>query len=279
MAVAVDPALPPGVRQIRLVRPIQRFIRTEAAGGIVLLVGAIAALIWVNSPWSQSYHDLFEHHLAFDLGFFSVDEPLHFWINDAAMVIFFFVVGMEIKREVVVGELASVRRMVVPAAAAAGGMIVPVLIFFALASGDARDGWAIPMATDIAFAVGVLVLVGPRIPTGLKVLLLAMAIVDDLGAIAVIAVFYTETIDYGALGIVVALLAAGLHAQSVWHVVRADLLHHRWLRLDGDAAVRRTRDDRWCVAGPDDAVAELASSRGLPDDCRAGARSAASACR
>ena len=220
MAVAVDPALPPGVRQIRLVRPIQRFIRTETAGGIVLLVGAIAALIWVNSPWSQSYHDLFEHHLAFDLGFFSVDEPLHFWINDAAMVIFFFVVGMEIKREVVVGELASVRRMVVPAAAAAGGMIVPVLIFFALASGDARDGWAIPMATDIAFAVGVLVLVGPRIPTGLKVLLLAMAIVDDLGAIAVIAVFYTDTIDYGALGIVVALLALvyTLNRFGMWYV-------------------------------------------------------------
>lgn len=221
MASAVDSAPPPGVRQIRLVRPIQRFIRTEAAGGIVLLVNAVIALIWVNSPFSDSYHEIFEHHLSFDLGFYSVDESVHFWINDAAMVIFFFLVGMEIKREVVVGELASVRRMVVPAAAAVGGMVVPVVIFFALVSGsEAREGWAIPMATDIAFAVGVLVLVGPRIPTGLKVLLLAMAIVDDLGAIAVIAIFYTDTIDVGALGIVAALLALvyTLNRTGMWYI-------------------------------------------------------------
>ena len=221
MAVAVESAPPPGVRRIRLVRPIQRFIRTEAAGGIVLLINAVIALVWVNSPWSQSYHDVFEHHLAFDLGFFAVDEPVHFWINDAAMVIFFFVVGMEIKREIVVGELASLRRMVVPAAGALGGMIVPVLIFFALIGGsEARDGWAIPMATDIAFAVGVLVLVGPRIPTGLKVLLLAIAIVDDLGAIAVIAVFYTEALDFAALSIVIGLLALvyALNRFGMWYI-------------------------------------------------------------
>ena len=221
MAVAVDSAPPPGVRRIRLVRPVQRFIRTEAAGGIVLLAGALIALVWANSPWSQSYHDLFDQHLAFDLGFYAVDEPLHFWINDAAMVVFFFVVGMEIKREIVLGELASVRRMVVPAAAALGGMVAPVLIFFALVNGaEARDGWAIPMATDIAFAVGVLVLVGPRIPTGLKVLLLAMAIVDDLGAIAVIAVFYTDAIDMEALGIVAGLLALVyvLNRFGMWYI-------------------------------------------------------------
>ena len=221
MAVAVDSAPPPGVRRIRLVRPVQRFIRTEAAGGIVLLAGALIALVWANSPWSQSYHDLFDQHLAFDLGFYAVDEPLHFWINDAAMVVFFFVVGMEIKREIVLGELASVRRMVVPAAAALGGMVAPVLIFFALVNGaEARDGWAIPMATDIAFAVGVLVLVGPRIPTGLKVLLLAMAIVDDLGAIAVIAVFYTDAIDMEALGIVSGLLALvyALNRFGMWYI-------------------------------------------------------------
>ncbi|MDA0353546.1 MAG: Na+/H+ antiporter NhaA [Chloroflexi bacterium] len=221
MAVAVEPPLPPGVRQIRLVRPVQRFIQTEAAGGIILLVGAVIALIWVNSPWSQSYHDLFEHHLSFDLGFFAVDETLHFWINDAAMVVFFFVVGMEIKREAVVGELASMRRVVVPAAAAVGGMVVPVIIFFALVSGsEARGGWAIPMATDIAFAVGVLVLVGPRIPTGLKVMLLAMAIVDDLGAIAVIAVFYTDSIDLNALAIVGALLVLvyALNRFGMWYI-------------------------------------------------------------
>jgi NhaA family Na+:H+ antiporter len=222
MAAALDSSpLPPGVRRIRLVRPVQRFIRTEAAGGILLLVGAIIALIWVNSPFSHEYHELFEYHLGFDVGFYSVDEPLHFWINDAAMVIFFFLVGMEIKREMVVGELASARRMVVPAAAALGGMVVPVAIFFALVSGsDARDGWAIPMATDIAFAVGVLVLVGSRIPTGLKVLLLAMAIVDDLGAIAVIAIFYTDTIDLNALGIVAGLLGLvyALNRAGMWYV-------------------------------------------------------------
>ncbi len=221
MAAVVDSAPPPGVRQIRLARPIQRFIRTEAAGGIVLLVGAVLALVWVNSPWSDSYHELFEHHLSFDLGFYSVDETLHFWINDAAMVIFFFLVGMEIKREIVVGELASVRRMVVPAAAAIGGMVVPVAIFFALvSSSEAREGWAIPMATDIAFAVGILVLVGSRIPTGLKVLLLAMAIVDDLGAIAVIAIFYTDAIDWNAIGIVAALLVLTytLNRFGMWYI-------------------------------------------------------------
>ena len=221
MATAVDTAPPPGVRQIRLVRPIQRFIRTEAAGGIVLLINAVIALVWVNSPWSDLYHEIFEHHLSFDLGFYAVDETVHFWINDAAMVIFFFLVGMEIKREMVVGELASVRRMIVPAAAAIGGMVVPVIVFFLLvSSGDAREGWAIPMATDIAFAVGVLVLVGSRIPTGLKVLLLAMAIVDDLGAIAVIAIFYTDAIDVGALGIVAGLLALTytLNRVGMWYI-------------------------------------------------------------
>jgi NhaA family Na+:H+ antiporter len=222
MAAALAPApLPPGVRRVRLVRPVQRFIQTEAAGGILLLAGAIIALVWVNSPFSHEYHELFEYHLGFDLGFYSVDESLHFWINDAAMVIFFFLVGMEIKREMVVGELASVRRMLVPAAAAVGGMVVPVVIFFALVrGGEAQDGWAIPMATDIAFAVGILVLVGPRIPTGLKVLLLAMAIVDDLGAIAVIAIFYTDAIDLNALGIVAGLLALvyALNRFGMWYI-------------------------------------------------------------
>ncbi len=221
MEVSGDIGPPAGVRQVRLAGPIQRFIRTEAAGGVVLLVGALIALIWVNSPWSDSYHHLFEHHLAFDLGFFAVDESLHFWINDAAMVIFFFVVGMEIKREVAIGELASARRMVVPAAAAIGGMVIPVLVFFLIVGNSAgREGWAIPMATDIAFAVGVLVLVGPRIPMGLKILLLAMAIVDDLGAIAVIAIFYTDAIDFGALSIVIGLLTLVymLNKFGMWYV-------------------------------------------------------------
>jgi Na+:H+ antiporter, NhaA family len=221
MSATIQSTPPPGVRQIRLVRPVQRFLRTESAGGIVLLINAVLALILANSPLSGYYFDILRHDISIDLGFYRVDGDLHFWINDAAMVIFFFVVGMEIKREMVLGELASLRRVAVPAAAAVGGMVVPVLIFFAIVNGgDAREGWAIPMATDIAFAVGVLVLLGPRIPTGLMVMLLAMAIVDDLGAIAVIAVFYTDTIDLNALGIVVALLALiyTLNRVGMWYV-------------------------------------------------------------
>ena len=221
MSATAQSTPPPGVRQIRLVRPVQRFLRTESAGGIVLLINAVLALILANSPLSDYYHDILDYHVAVDLGFYEVNESLHFWINDAAMVIFFFVVGMEIKREMVLGELASMRRVMVPAAAAAGGMIAPVLIFFAIVNGtDARDGWAIPMATDIAFAVGVLVLLGPRIPTGLMVMLLAMAIVDDLAAITVIAVFYTDTIDVNALGIVAGLLVLvyTLNRVGMWYV-------------------------------------------------------------
>jgi NhaA family Na+:H+ antiporter len=221
MSATVQSTPPPGVRQIRLVRPVQRFLRTESAGGIVLLISTVLALSLANSPLSHYYFDILHHHVAVDLGFYHVDGDLHFWINDAAMVIFFFVVGMEIKREMVLGELASLRRVAVPAAAALGGMIVPMLIFLAIVNGtDAREGWAIPMTTDIAFAVGVLVLLGPRIPTGLMVMLLAMAIVDDLGAIAVIAVFYTETIDINALGIMVSLLALVyvLNRVGMWYV-------------------------------------------------------------
>ncbi len=221
MSATVQSTPPPGVRQIRLVRPVQRFLRTESAGGIVLLINAVLALILANSPLDHYYFDILHHHVAVDLGFYHVDGDLHFWINDAAMVIFFFVVGMEIKREMVLGELASLRRVAVPAAAALGGMVAPMLIFLAIVNGtDAREGWAIPMATDIAFAVGVLVLLGPRIPTGLMVMLLAMAIVDDLGAIAVIAVFYTDTIDVNALGIMVALLVLVyvLNRVGMWYV-------------------------------------------------------------
>jgi NhaA family Na+:H+ antiporter len=221
MSATVQSTPPSGVRQIRLVGPVQRFLRTESAGGIVLLINAVLALILANSPLDHYYFDILHHHIAVDLGFYHVDGDLHFWINDAAMVIFFFVVGMEIKREMVLGELASLRRVAVPAAAALGGMIAPVLIFLAIVNGtDAREGWAIPMATDIAFAVGVLVLLGPRIPTGLMVMLLAMAIVDDLGAIAVIAVFYTETIDLNALGIMVSLLVLVyvLNRVGMWYV-------------------------------------------------------------
>ena len=183
-------------------RAFQQFTRTESAGGIALLAGAAAALVWANSPWSDSYQRLLEHHVSIDAGIFAIDQSLHFWVNDVAMVLFFFLVGMEIKRELVLGELASFRRAVAPAAGALGGVLLPALLFLLIASGaEERTGWGVPMATDIAFALGVVALLGPRIPGGLKVLLLAIAIFDDLAAVTVIAVFYTETVHFGPLAI------------------------------------------------------------------------------
>ena len=213
-----------GMRRARIdrfVAPVTQFIQTEAAGGIALLIAAIVALVWANSPWDAEYHRLLDHHLAFDLGFWQLNEPLYFWINDALMVLFFFVMGMEIKREIVIGELATLRKLVVPAAAATGGMIAPVLVFFVIVgTGEGSDGWGIPVATDIAFALGVLALLGPRIPAGLKVLLLALAIVDDIGGILVIAVFYTETIDGTALSLAVGTLLAAyvLRDIGIWYL-------------------------------------------------------------
>lgn len=208
-AQLVDPRQ--GVRRAQLrrfARPAERFITTEAAGGLVIILAVVVALIWANSPWSDDYHDLLDIHLAIDVGMWEFDEPLHLWINDAAMVLFFFLVGMEIKREAVIGELSSPRKLVVPIAGAAGGIVVPVLIFLLLVDGaDARSGWAIPMATDIAIALGVVTLLGSRVPSGLKVLLLGVAVVDDIGGVLVIAVFYTESLDFGAL-----LIAGGVLA-------------------------------------------------------------------
>ncbi|MEX2081586.1 MAG: Na+/H+ antiporter NhaA [Dehalococcoidia bacterium] len=190
-------------------RPLQSFIRTEAASGIILLAGAIIALLWVNSPWDESYFDLWHQQLSIDLAIFQVGGPLEFWVNDGLMAIFFFVVGMEIKRELAHGELSTVRRAALPAAAALGGMIVPALIFTAFnAGGDGQRGWGIPMATDIAFALGVLSLLGRRVPFGVKVFLLGLAIVDDIGAIVVIAVFYTEELAVGPGAWALALLGA-----------------------------------------------------------------------
>ena len=164
-------------RIIRLVRPFQEFGRTEASSGIAIISAVLFALIAANTPLSGLYGDFIHHHIAVDIGLFHLDTGLKEWVNDGLMVIFFFVVGMEIKREVVAGELSGGRKVWAPIAAAAGGMIVPVIIFLALVDGEtAREGWAIPMATDIAIAVGVVTLVGSRVPTGLKVLLLALAI-------------------------------------------------------------------------------------------------------
>jgi NhaA family Na+:H+ antiporter len=182
------------------VRPLQEFLRTETAGGMLLLAAAIVALIWANLPGTDSYADFWNAHIRLDLNVVDLDLSLQHWVNDALMAIFFFVVGMEIKRELLRGELANPRKAALPVAAALGGMIVPALIYTAVnAGGDGARGWGIPMATDIAFAVGVLTLLGPRVPVSLKVFLLALAIADDLGAIAVIAIFYSDSIEFGWL--------------------------------------------------------------------------------
>ena len=193
----------------RLIVPVQAFIRTESFGGILLLAAAIIAVVWANSPWSSSYFDLWATHVSIDAGPITISEDLGHWVNDGLMAIFFFVVGLEIKSEFLYGELADRRRAAMPIAAAAGGMVVPALFFFLFnQGGEGVHGWGIPMATDIAFALGVLALLGRRIPIELRVFLLALAVVDDLGAIAVIAIFYTEDLALNAAWIAFALLFA-----------------------------------------------------------------------
>jgi Na+:H+ antiporter, NhaA family len=219
----------------RLIRPLVDFLHTEAAGGVALVAAAVVALLWANSPWDASYDELWTTHLAVALGDWELDLDLRDWINDGLMALFFFVVGLEIKRELVEGELRDPRRAALPVWAALGGMIVPALIYAAFnAGGDGSKGWGIPMATDIAIAVGVLSLMGSRVSPSLKLFLLALAIVDDIGAIVVIAVFYTEDIGVEALlvsaGLVVvaaAMRRAGITSVAPYAVIGAAL----WLAL------------------------------------------------
>ena len=206
----------------RVGRPVRNFLRIEAAGGILLLTATIIALVWANSPWSDSYHDILETHISFQVGdLLHLDESVLDWINDGLMAIFFFVVGLEIKRELVVGELRDPRAAALPAIAALGGMIVPACIYIAFNSSGAEfDGWGIPMATDIAFAVGVVSLLGDRVPSAMKVFLLTLAIVDDIGAIAVIAVFYTDDFSSGwFLAAIAGILAVlGMRLVRIWWI-------------------------------------------------------------
>jgi NhaA family Na+:H+ antiporter len=197
----------------RLVRPFQEFARLEASGGILLIACTVAALIWANSPWAGSYFHLWHTNLTFGFAGRLLSESLHFWINDGLMALFFLLVGLEIKRETLVGELASFRKAALPIAAALGGMIIPAGLYAVLNHGGTGvAGWGIPMATDIAFALGVLALLGDRAPTSLKVFLAALAIADDIGAVLVIAFFYTEQISWMSLAVggafFVALIAA-----------------------------------------------------------------------
>jgi len=185
-------------------RPVRKFLGIEASSGILLVLAALVALIWANSPWSNSYHSLWETEITVSLGdSISLEHDGHpltlgQFVNDVLMVLFFFVVGLEIKREMVTGHLKKLRDALLPLIAAVGGMVVPAVIFFAFnSSGEASDGWGIPMATDIAFAIGVVSLLGPRVPSAMKVFLLTLAIVDDIGGILVIAFFYTEDLASG----------------------------------------------------------------------------------
>lgn len=176
---------------------MQRFASKGAAGGIVLLSCTIGALVWANSPWAASYEALWHTRVILGFGPYALQKDLHFWVNDFLMALFFFVVGLEIKRETLMGELASLRQASLPIMGALGGILVPASIYhFLNPEGPTAPGWGIPMATDIAFALGVLALLGSRVPLSLKVFLTALAIVDDLAAVLVIAVFYTAAISW-----------------------------------------------------------------------------------
>jgi Na+:H+ antiporter, NhaA family len=192
----------------RIVRPIQAFLETEASGGFLLLAAAVAALIWANSPVGGSYERVWHTVLTVGVGDWSIAEDLRHWVNDALMSIFFLVVGLEIKRELARGELSDIQAAALPVLAAVGGMVFPALLYLAFNhSGDAARGWGIPMATDIAFAIGVLAIVGRGLPSALRYFLLALAIVDDIGAIVVIAIFYSGHVEWPAMTVALGLIA------------------------------------------------------------------------
>jgi len=183
----------------RVLTPVESFIRTESAGGIVLVAAAVLAFGWANSPWREAYFALKQFPVSVAAGDFALEKHLVHWVNDLLMAVFFFLVGLEIKRELLVGQLSEWQKAALPAAAALGGMAAPALIYAGLnRGGEGSAGWGVPMATDIAFAVGILGLLGPRVPLPLKVFLLALAIVDDIGAVAIIAMVYTQSLDLNA---------------------------------------------------------------------------------
>ncbi|WP_068599015.1 Na+/H+ antiporter NhaA [Vaginella massiliensis] len=189
-----------------IVKPINQFINKSTTGGLVLFIAAVTAIFFANSPWAEWYHELWQHRIGVSFGDFELKMSLHHWINDGLMAIFFFVVGLELKRELTNGELSSPKQAMLPIIAAIGGMVFPALIYtFFNGDTDAAHGWGIPMATDIAFALGVMYLLGDKVPLSLKVFLTALAIVDDLGAVLVIALFYTSNLNLMFLSIGIAL--------------------------------------------------------------------------
>lgn len=206
---------------IRMLSPLRDFLATEASGAVLLAGSAVVALVWANSPWSSSYEDLWNSRAAISVAGHTLDLDLRHWINDGLMTVFFLVVGLEIKRELTDGHLSSRRAALLPGAAAVGGMVVPALVYLAIAGGTAPRGWAIPMATDIALAVGVLAVAGSRIPASLRAFLLGLAIVDDIGAIVIIAAVYSVGVVFGwlaaaAVGVVVTVAVTRLEVYSTW---------------------------------------------------------------
>jgi Na+:H+ antiporter, NhaA family len=220
-----------------VVQPLQRILRHEAAGGAVMLVAAAVAIVWANSPWADAYTELWQTPLRVELGdLIHLDHlSLQTWVNDALMTVFFLLVGVEIKREVVHGELRDPRAVALPVVAAVGGMVVPAVIYAMVNAGGAgAGGWAVPMATDIAFAVGVVTLAGSRVPLAAKIFLLTLAVVDDVGAIVVIAVFYTGNLAWGwlvaalvALAVIVGLRRGDVQSLAPYLAVGA----FAWLAL------------------------------------------------
>jgi len=190
-----------------LLSPLEEFIHRQTTSGILLMLCAVAALLIANGPWSEAYHHILKMNFSIGVESFQLSKTIHHWINDGLMAIFFFVIGLELKREILVGELADPKQAILPIVAAVGGMIVPVVIYMAINPEQPMfDGWGIPMATDIAFALGTLALLGKRVPANLLTFLVALAIVDDLGAVVVIALFYTESISIPALSIAIVIM-------------------------------------------------------------------------
>lgn len=230
------PSVPPGVwrpaQKLRraLVAPVEDFLKIEAAAGALLFVAAIVALAWANSPWGGSYEAVWHTKFGIEFGNYQFKHDLHFWVNEGLMAVFFFVLGLEIKREIAEGELSSLRRGVLPLAVALGGMVVPSVIYAILHAGrDTINGWGIPIATDLAFALGVLSVLGKRIPPVLRVVLLAAAIIDDLGSIFVIAIFYTDTLFFDGLflailGVTAIVVLSKVGLRNPWYFVIPCLL-------------------------------------------------------
>jgi Na+:H+ antiporter, NhaA family len=199
----------------RRLRPLRDFLATEAGGGALLAASSVAALVWMNSPWSQSYTDLWSTSASVSVGGHSLELDLQHWINDGLMAIFFLVVGLEIKRELADGHLSTKRAALLPVTAAIGGMVVPAVLYLAIAGRSSPEGWAIPMATDIALAVGVVAIAGSRVQPSLRVFLLGLAIVDDIGAIIIIAAFYSDDVSWAWLAAGVALIGVTVVMQRL----------------------------------------------------------------